>query len=123
MGTVHITGHLNTHDLSWTKVCGRPGGARSRPPEMAQAPGGYSHTAFPLITLEILEDMLKIFSMSEPCRSSLHFSSSSSLEAPQEEQVWLAVGIQCQARRSRTKGPSCTDHVADPALITKLIIH
>lgn len=75
------------------------------PPETAQAPGGHAHTAFPLITLEILEDTPKIFSMSEPCRSSLHFSSSSSLEVPQEEQVWLAGGIQCQARLSRTKGP------------------
>lgn len=75
------------------------------PEEMAQAPRGHTHTAFLLITLEILEDTLKIFSMSEPCRSSLHFSSSSSLEAPQEEQVWLAVGIQCQERWSTSWWP------------------
>lgn len=40
-----------------------------------------------LVTLAILEDALKIFSTSKPWRSSLHFASSSSLEAPHEEQV------------------------------------
>lgn len=45
-----------------------------------------------LITLAILEDALKIFSTSKLWRSSLHFASSSSLEGPHEEQVWLAVG-------------------------------
>lgn len=40
-----------------------------------------------LVTLAILEDALKIFSTSRPWRSSLHLASSSSLEAPHEEQV------------------------------------
>ena len=98
LGAVRITGHFNTHDLRRTEGCGRPReghpGSLAPPPETAQAPGGHAHTAFRIITLAILEDTPKIFSMSEPCRSSLHFSSSSSLEAPQEEQVWLAGGIQ-----------------------------
>ena len=59
---------------------------------MAQAPRDHGPHNLPLVTLAILEDALKIFSMCEPCRSPLHFSSSNSLEAPQQEQVWLAGG-------------------------------
>lgn len=59
---------------------------------MAQAPRDYGPHNLPLVTLAILEDALKIFSTSEPCSSALHFTSSNSLEARQEGQVWLAGG-------------------------------
>lgn len=97
------------HD--WTK--GNPdlrGGwasCKARPPKVAQAPGGHSpHSLLGFITLAILEDALTNFSVSEPCRSSLHFSSSSSLEAPQEEQVWLAGGNTISDTVSLDRGPA-----------------
>lgn len=80
---------------------------KARPPKVAQAPGGHGpHSLLGFITLAILEDALTNFSVSEPCRSSLHFSSSSSLEAPQEEQVWLAGGNTISDTVSLDRGPA-----------------
>lgn len=82
------------------------------PTEMAQVPetSPAARTTFPLVTLAILEDTLRILSSSKPWRSSLHLASSRSVEAPHEWQVWLAVGVQFQTRSARTQGPD-TGHV------------
>lgn len=81
----------------------------------------------PSVTLAILEEALEILSISVPWRSSLHFSSSCSLEAPHKEHVWLTVGNGVrqdqQERVSRLSCPPASAHPFPSSLHSLFLQH